>query len=62
MAVWHGTMDEAFALTLAIKNNCDCNRKPGTCTAHQAMLSQHFLDRLLFFRRIAEHLLAEEFR
>ena len=65
LSVWKGSPDEAYALILAIDNNCDCVRgtdgkRSRMCGAHQAMNDQHFMDYVLFLRRVREYLLAEE--
>jgi hypothetical protein len=61
VVVWKGTRDEAFALARAVQHNCDC-KPPTSCSAHRGMLDQRFIDHIVFYRRIAERLLAEEFR
>jgi hypothetical protein len=63
-SVFHGTADETRALIAAIERNC--TRTPagpcsGHCAAHAAMLSQCFLDGVLFARHLAPQLLFEEF-
>jgi hypothetical protein len=63
VVVWHGDFMSAQALIEAIGHNCDCNGKqPGVCSAHQAMLDQRFLDRILFARYLRDRLLTEEER
>ena len=64
--VWHGTQDEALALVDALARNCTCqfgmmNVRLSTCPGHTALVEdQGFLDRLLFERRDAARLRAEE--
>jgi hypothetical protein len=64
--VWHGTSDECLQLLHAIRQHCACRVDAGLmlapCSAH-AMLArdQRAMDGLLFMRRMAERLLAEEF-
>jgi hypothetical protein len=61
VVVWNGDTEQIQALLVAIGHNCGCNEKqPGSCIAHQAILSQRFLDGLLFARWMRERLLAEE--
>ena len=58
-AVWHGTNEENFALAQAIAPNCDCQFgmmgiRVATCTLHKAMqFDQHWLDHMLWARRMA---------
>lgn len=64
-ATWHGTEAEAESLALAIEANCSCgDEQPGgasgNCAAHQLFGQQRVLDGLLFARRIAGRLQAEE--
>ena len=65
-AVFHGSPVELHALMAAVDRNCTCTATPetvsGHCPAHKALLDQHFLDHVLFARRLAEQLLLEEFR
>ena len=64
--VWHGTRQESLELLHAVRKYCTCDVEAGrmvtTCAAH-AMLAhdQRAVDGLLFMRRMAERLLAEEF-
>jgi hypothetical protein len=65
--VWHGTPDEAQAAMAAIAHNCACEQQPGTgqiirvCEAHRMMVEdQRACDGLVFARRNAERLKAEE--
>ena len=64
-AVFHGTPVERHALMQAVARNCTCTTNlevvSGHCPAHKALLNQHFLDHVLFARRLAERLLVEEF-
>lgn len=54
---WHGTPDEAAALTEAISHNCDCTFgimgvRLSTCKAHDAFThDQKWCDNLVFLRR-----------
>ena len=63
---WNGTTEEALALLHALSTNCECQIEDGrtvaACAGH-AMLArdQRAVDGLLFMRRMAERLLAEEF-
>ena len=63
---WNGTTDEALALLHALRIHCDCRVADGMtvapCAGH-AMLTydQRAVDGLLFMRRMAARLLAEEF-
>ena len=63
---WNGTTDEALALLHALRSNCECRTDEGRtvapCASH-AMLArdQRAIDGLLFMRRMAARLLAEEF-
>jgi hypothetical protein len=63
---WNGTPDEALALLQALRAHCDCRIEHGCtvapCGGH-AMLArdQRAVDGLLFMRRMAPRLLAEEF-
>ena len=63
---WKGTSDEALALLHALREHCDCHVEQGrtvaACAGHLMLaLDQRAVDRLLFMRRIAPRLLAEEF-
>jgi hypothetical protein len=63
---WNGTTDEALALLHALRTHCECcvdnGRTVASCASH-AMLArdQRAIDGLLFMRRMAARLLAEEF-
>ena len=63
---WNGTTDEALALLHALRAHCECGvddgRTVASCASH-AMLArdQRDIDGLLFMRRMATRLLAEEF-
>ena len=63
---WNGTTEEALAMLHALRAHCDCRVADGRivapCAGH-AMLArdQRALDGLLFMRRMAAQLLAEEF-
>lgn len=63
--VWHGTDEEASALSEAIGRNCGCETADGAffrCAAHRMLEGdQRAVDGLLFARRIALRLLQEEF-
>jgi hypothetical protein len=71
--VWHGTEEEATALLRAFDRACTENRdedecctfgsrgeRVRTCAAHRTLLDQRALDGLLWMRRIARRLRAEE--
>jgi hypothetical protein len=49
LVVWHGDTSKMLALMAAIEHNCTC-KSGGGCPAHQALLSQRFIDWLLFLR------------
>jgi len=63
---WKGTTEEALALLQALQVHCECpreqDRTTAACPSH-AMLThdQRAIDGLLFMRRMAARLLAEEF-
>ena len=63
---WNGTTEEALALLHALRAHCECRiddgRTVAPCASH-AMLAkdQRAVDGLLFMRRMAARLLAEEF-
>lgn len=65
--VWHGTLKEAEALELALRNNCGCKfgkdgARTSTCPGHYAFVNdQRFVDHLLFMRRTRACLMREEF-
>jgi hypothetical protein len=64
--IWHGTEKEGQELIAAIEHNCTCKRnnrggKAGLCSVHELFVhNQSFIDGLLFFRRMREALLEEE--
>ena len=63
---WKGTSDEALALLHALREHCDCHVEQGrtvaACAGHLMLaLDQRAVDGLLFMRRMAPRLLAEEF-
>ena len=63
---WNGTTDEALALLAALSQHCDCRIEQGrilaVCASHTMLANdQRAVDGLLFMRRMAERLLAEEF-
>jgi hypothetical protein len=64
---WHGTQEESFALISAISRNCTCEFglmgvRLSVCAPHALLTDdQRALDGLLFARRMARRLLAEEF-
>ena len=66
-ALWHGTQAEALELLQSLSRNCSCIVSPegvrvSTCAPHQMLSSdQRAVDGLLFARRIAARLRAEEF-
>jgi hypothetical protein len=51
VVVWHGNPAEQAALLQAVTRNCTCPQEDGlihgSCPAHQALLSQRFIDGLL---------------
>lgn len=62
---WRGTQTEAAELLAALNRHCSCLDDAGVqpfalCTAHRLLEDQRSLDRLLFARRIAARLRAEE--
>jgi hypothetical protein len=65
--LWHGTQTEALELLQALSRNCSCvvtaeGVRLSTCAPHEMLSSdQRAIDGLLFARRIAERLRAEEF-
>ena len=64
--VWHGTADEALALLAAVDAHCTCrkqgNRRVTPCPPHTMLaLDQRAVDGLLFMRRLAQRLVAQEF-
>ncbi len=63
---WNGTADEALALLHALRAHCECRvdagRTVAPCAAHTMIaFDQRAIDGLVFMRRIAPRLLAEEF-
>jgi hypothetical protein len=63
---WNGTTDEAIALLHALREHCACEVEAGRtvspCAAHSMLVQdQRAVDGLLFMRRMAARLLAEEF-
>lgn len=64
--IWHGTQAETFELLQALSRNCSCvvtaeGVRLSTCAPHQMLVSeQRAVDGLLFVRRIADRLRAEE--
>jgi hypothetical protein len=63
---WNGTTDEALALLHALRAHCECRVEAGrtvaACGSHSMLAyDQRAADGLLFMRRIAARLLAEEF-
>ena len=64
--IWNGTTDEAIALLHALRQHCACHVEDGRtvapCAAHNMLVQdQRAVDGLLFIRRMAARLLAEEF-
>jgi hypothetical protein len=65
-ATWNGNEAESYDLLASMQRHCACEfdkagARVGTCPPHDALVhSQRFLDGLLFARRIAERLIAEE--
>ena len=65
--IWNGTTDEALALLHALRANCECRLDAGRivapCSGHSMLAhDQRAVDGLLFMRRMAARLLAEEFQ
>jgi hypothetical protein len=63
--IWNGTTDEALGLLQALRAHCSCTLESGRmitpCTGHVMLAcDQRALDGLLFMRRKAARLLAEE--
>lgn len=63
---WNGTSEEALALLQALETHCACQVHDGKtvapCGPHSMLAhDQRAVDGLLFMRRIAARLLAEEF-
>ncbi len=63
---WNGTADEALALLHALQAHCACEidrgRTIAACPAHLMLAhDQRAIDGLLFMRRLAGRLVAEEF-
>jgi hypothetical protein len=66
LITWKGTTDEALALLHALREHCDCHVEQGRtvapCAGHTMLArDQRAVDGLLFMRRMAARLLAEEF-
>jgi hypothetical protein len=73
MTLWHGTEDEAIALLKAFDRVCTQQRggehcafglrgeRLHTCSAHRLLMDQRALDGLLWMRKMAPRLCAEEF-
>ena len=67
IANFRGTNDEQDALLRAIARYCECDWMPSglhaaICATHQALAADpHLPGQLLFFRRIAHRLRAQEF-
>ena len=63
---WNGTPDEALSLLHAVRAHCACRvvegRTVGVCASHTMLAcDQRAVDGLVFIRRIAGRLVAEEF-
>jgi hypothetical protein len=63
---WNGTTDEALALLHALRAHCSCTvdrgRTVAPCAGHHMLArDQRAVDGLLFMRRMAARLVAEEF-
>jgi cob(I)alamin adenosyltransferase len=63
---WNGTTDEALALLHALRTHCECRVEfehiLTPCASHLMLAcDQRAVDGLLFMRRMAARLLAEEF-
>jgi hypothetical protein len=63
---WNGTANEALALLHALREHCECRvdagRTVSPCAGHTMMaFDQRAIDGLLFMRRMAPRLRAEEF-
>jgi hypothetical protein len=65
-ATWNGNEAESYDLLASMQRHCACQfdkvgARVATCPPHDALVhSQRFLDGLLFARRIAQRLIAEE--
>ena len=64
--IWNGTREEALALLHALREHCECRvdacRTLAPCSGHRMLAcDQRAVDGLLFMRRMAARLLAEEF-
>jgi hypothetical protein len=64
--IWNGSPDEALALLQALTAHCTCHIADGrilaACPGHMMLAhDQRAIDGLLFMRRLAARLLAEEF-
>ena len=66
MVVWQGTTSERDDLLNAIARNCDCKYglmgvRVATCAPHTALVEdQHWLNHMVFARRLAVRLQHEE--
>ena len=63
---WKGTPEEALALLHALREHCDCHilegRTVAPCAGHHMLArDQRAVDGLLFMRRMATRLMAQEF-
>jgi hypothetical protein len=63
---WKGTTEEALALLHALRAHCDCRVEQGCTVApcaghHMLARDQRAVDGLLFMRRMATRLMAQEF-
>lgn len=66
IAVWHGSLDDSFALAAAVQHNCEClHNEAGVviekCSAHKIYDLQRALNGLLFARHLLPVLRAQEF-
>jgi hypothetical protein len=62
---WHGTDGEWQSLRSAAAHHCTCALTeivlhPQLCPVHALFEDQQALDRLVFYRRLRDHLIAEE--
>ena len=62
LVVFHGSVQEAIELAQAVSHNCDCLATGHRCSAHAAMLSQRWVDGLLFARYLVKRMKPEEFK
>jgi hypothetical protein len=61
---WKGTVHEWRELLAVVTRNCTCSSsqaRSAVCPAHRLLTDSGALDRLVFGRRIARHLIHEEF-